>query len=213
MRSHAPWHGIERMAISLHELTVVTATALETRAVVRALPSVRCIEAGIALRKLDHRQLSGLVVSCGLAGGLRDGAGTGTVVVPKSVSTLDGQSIACDDELRSALLDVARGLGLVVDEAPLVTSAALITGRERAEWARRGFVAADMETGFLRVPRLAAVRVILDTPQRELSPLWLQPARALAHPSIWPQALWLGRNAPRCARLAATVLAGAVAPA
>jgi len=212
MRSHARWHGIERMAISLHELTVVTGTSLETKAVARALPRVRCIEAGIALRKLDHSHLSGLVVTCGLAGGLRDGAGTGTLVVPERVSTPDGQAIRCDDEVRSAVLAVARGLGLAVDEGPLLTSSTLITGSERADWARRGFVAADMETGFLRAARVAAVRVILDTPQRELSTLWLQPARVIAHPSIWPQALWLGLNGPRCARLAANVLAAAVGP-
>jgi nucleoside phosphorylase len=173
---------------------------------------VRLVEAGIALCKLDHADLSGAVVTCGVAGGLRSGAGTGTVVVPERVSTTDGRELTCDRELREALLDVARRLKLAVDEGPLLTSSTLITGSAREKWSARGYVAADMETGFIRASRLAAVRVILDTPQRELSELWLRPASVLAHPSVWPQVLWLGREGPRCARLAASVLAAAVVP-
>jgi 4-hydroxy-3-methylbut-2-enyl diphosphate reductase len=200
------------MAISLHDLTVITATALETRAVAHVLPSVHIVEAGIALCKLDRADLSGVVVTCGVAGGLGASASTGTVVVPERVSTTDGRECTCDRELRAALLDVARRLQLTVDEGPLLTSPTLVTGSARATWSARGYVAADMETGFLRASRLAAVRVILDTPQRELSELWLHPASVLAHPSVWPQALWLGREGPRCARLAASVLAAALRP-
>ena len=67
-----------------------------------------------------------------------------------------------------------------------------------------------METGLIPAKRLAAVRVILDTPQRELSEVWLHPATALVRPDVWPQALWLARQGPRCARLAAEVLAAAL---
>ena len=72
-----------------------------------------------------------------------------------------------------------------------------------------GYAGVDMETGLLDAPRIAAVRVILDTPQHELSPDWLRPARALRNPRNWPQALWLARDAPRCARRAAEVVAAA----
>lgn len=211
MRSRVPWPGTGRMAISLPELTIITATSLETRAVARVLPHAHIVEAGIALAKLDHAKVSGTVVTCGVAGGLASSAGTGTVVVPGRVSTTDGREITCDPVLREALLEAARASGCVVDEGPLLTSATLITGTARTYWARRGYVAADMETGFVRAPRVAAIRVVLDTPRRELSELWLRPARVIAHPSVWPQLLWLAREGPRCARIAASVLAAAAA--
>lgn len=197
------------MAISLPDLTVITATPLEAKAVARALPKARVVEAGIALAKLNGARMSDLVITCGVAGGLGIDAPTGTVVIPERVSTTDGRSLTCDRELRDALLDAARAGGFEVLDGPLLTSAALVTGTARPYWARRGYVAADMETGFVRASRVAAVRVILDTPQRELSELWLRPASVLVHPSVWPQALWLAREGPRCARIAASVLAAA----
>ncbi len=74
----------------------------------------------------------------------------------------------------------------------------------------RGCVAVDMETGLLTAPRIAAVRVVLDTPERDLSEVWRWPALAFAHPGVWREALWLSREAPRCARRAAAVLAVAL---
>ena len=86
-------------------------------------------------------------------------------------------------------------------------------GAERRRWAVRGAVAADMETGLLDAARLATVRVVLDTPDRELGAAWLRPATALLPPAAWRQLPWLAREAPRCARLAAAVLAEMVRPA
>jgi hypothetical protein len=71
-----------------------------------------------------------------------------------------------------------------------------------------GYVGVDMETGLLPAGA-AAVRVILDTPQQELSADWSSPARALRNPLNWSQALWLARVAPRYARLAAAIVAAA----
>jgi hypothetical protein len=67
-----------------------------------------------------------------------------------------------------------------------------------------------METGFVKARRVASVRVVLDTPERELSDAWLKPWSVLIRPDAWGQALWVAREAPRCARLAAAVLADAL---
>jgi hypothetical protein len=73
--------------------------------------------------------------------------------------------------------------------------------------AERGCAAVDMETGRISAPRLAAVRVVLDTPEREISAVWDRPLRAALRPGVWREAMWLWREAPRCARRAAAVVA------
>jgi hypothetical protein len=147
-------------------------------------------------------------ISCGLAGGLRDDLPTGTVVIPRDVRRPDGTMLHCDHELTESLIAGARSLGIEPVVENILTAASVVVGAERKRWANDGYAAADMETGLLN-GRVAAVRVILDTPLRELSPDWLTPALAMLKPWNWPQAIWLGREAPRCARLAARVIAAA----
>lgn len=177
----------------------------------RAVPGIRVIEAGIALERLGSAQLGDAVISCGLAGGLRDDLPTGRVVIPDAVMAPGGKMLECDPELVGALVRAAQGLGLPMERGPIVTSHELIAGRDRAMWAWRGFVAADMETGLIKAQRLAAVRVILDTPLRELSRAWLRPPSVIVRPWLWPQGLWLAGEGPRCARLAARIVALAFA--
>ncbi len=62
-----------------------------------------------------------------------------------------------------------------------------------------------------RAARVVALRVLLDTPDRELSPRWEHPMRASLDPRRWPEAAWLFRTGPELARRAALVLAAAVA--
>jgi hypothetical protein len=213
MRLGAPSLGIARMVISTEpSLTIVAATGLEAAAVRRAAPSLRVVESGIGLSRVHAGDLGDSVVTCGLAGGLQDEAPTGSIVIPETVATQDGHLIACDAQLSAALLTAARQLGHSVLRGSLLTSAELIRGSARALWAGRGYLAADMETGYVRVPRIAAVRVILDTPQHELSDAWLKPLSVLGRPWLWPQAFWLLREAPTCARLAAAVVALAFNP-
>lgn len=191
------------------EVTFVAATPLEARAVRRRAGSIRVLECGIALARSNASSINGAVISCGLAGGLREDLPTGTVVIAREVQSPDGTVRTCDEDLVERLRDAAQRLGHKSVVAPLLTSATLVTGPERAAWASKGFAAVDMETGLLRAERLAAVRVILDTPLRELSPEWLHPARAMLRPSNWPQLFMLAREAPRCADLAARVAAAA----
>ena len=147
------------------------------------------------------------MVSCGLAGSLRSDVPLGTVLVPGYVLRPDGSESRCDPALVDALVKGARRLGVEPVQEPMLTSERLITGGERAVWAGRGCVAADMETGLLEVERLAAVRVVLDTPERDLSGAWQSPAWAIWQPRAWADLPWLLREGPRCARLAAEVLA------
>ncbi|HET9392401.1 MAG TPA: hypothetical protein VFO29_02580 [Candidatus Rubrimentiphilum sp.] len=198
------------MAIAADRVTVVTATAFEARAARAQLGGrARVIEAGIALRRLNA-DLGSIAISCGLAGGLRNDLPTGTVLVPRSVRRPDGSILACDPDLVENLLQAARELGAPAIDAPLVTAARIIRGADRARWANEGYAGADMETGALYAARVACVRVILDTPARELSPAWEHPARVFLRPDAWFDLPFLAREAPRCAALAARVIAKAL---
>ena len=85
-------------------------------------------------------------------------------------------------------------------------------GAERTRYGDLGFAGVDMETALIDAPKIAAVRVILDTPTRELSEAWLSPLRVLVTPSAWSELPWLMREAPRLSRLAARVIASALPP-
>jgi hypothetical protein len=189
---------------------VVTATSVEAKAARKALRGWSVIEAGVALCKRSDG-FGDCVISCGLAGGLHDRLLTGTVVIPHEVLRPDGTTLRCDDELTQRLIAAARERGIEAVTDPIVTTTHVITGSDRKTWSGRGYAGVDMETGLLQARRVAAVRVVLDTPLRELSEEWLHPARALFNPVLWPQALWLARNAPRCAQRAAEIVAAALA--
>jgi hypothetical protein len=196
-------------------LTILAATAPEAAAVRRALASrgsktrVRIVESGIRLARLTSPVFDGPVISCGVAGGLHEDIPTGTVVIADRVLLEDGRQIVCDPVLTEALVAAASDLGTPCRTGALVTSRRLVHGDERTRWAGHGCLAADMETGFIQAPRLAAVRTILDTPRHELSSVWLHPVSVLWHPAAWGQAAWLARHAPLCARRAAEVAARA----
>lgn len=174
----------------------------------RALPGVNVRQAGISLQRSHERVPS--AISCGLAGGLRDDLPSGTVLIPRSVDVRDGERRDCDESMLEALCHAARRLGHEPVTEPMLTSRTLVVGDERGAMAKHGYAGVDMETGLIACQRLAAVRVILDTPQRELSPDWLNPATAMLRPWNWPQLFWLATTAPRYARLAAQIIAAAL---
>ena len=192
------------------DLTVITATRLETWAVRRAVPRGRIVEAGVGLSRLPAQNLEETVVTCGLAGAVRRGLPTGSVVIPEKVLRPGGEWVSCDPPLVGDLVSAARALGLEPEVGPLGTATTVVRGQSRQSWAERGCVAVDMETGRLTAPRFAAVRVVLDTPERDLSAVWERPVLVLIRPAAWGEALWLCREAPRCARRAAAVLAAAL---
>ncbi len=185
--------------------------SIEANAVRRELPNAKVLEGGIALAKL-HEPLHGTIVVCGVAGGLRPDVSTGTVLVPRRVRRPDGSELECDAELVAAFAASARRLGVEPVLDPLLTAATIVNGAARLEWAARGYAGVDMETGLIRSERVAAVRVVLDTPFHELSTDWVNPMRAMLRPSNWPQAVWLASAAPRAARLAARVITQVIGP-
>lgn len=189
-------------------VTIAAATNTEARAVRRVAPEgVRVVECGIALAK--HTQFEGLVISCGLAGGLRDDVPTGTVLIPMRVRRPDGSEFDCDAAAVRALTQAAAEAGYGIVHDPLVTSETLVHGAQRQTWARRGYAGVDMETGLLQAPRVACVRVVLDTPRREISPAWLQPWSAMLAPRAWLDLPFLMREGPRCSAIAARIAASA----
>ncbi len=196
--------------IDSRDLTVIAATALEARAVRRVCRQLAVVESGIALAKLDRSRLTDSVISCGVAGGLSAELPTGAVLIPREVARANGERLACDASLQRALVESSRRLGFEPVEAPMLTSAGIVHGADRARFSQRGYTGVDMESGLLTAPRIAVVRVILDTPQHELSAAWARPASALLNPFLWPQAVWLARNAPRCARVAAHIICEAL---
>lgn len=167
---------------------------------------------GVGLNGRTALPLTLPFISCGLAGALSPSLRPGTVLIPEWVGLPTGEWRRCDVALARALENAARSLGFAPLTAPLITTAHLVTGRDRDHWCRRGFVAADMETGLLlgRNPRGAAVRVVLDSPRHELAANWEQPRRALLIPWLWPQTLRLGLTAPRYALRAAAVVRAAM---
>jgi len=186
-------------------VTLIAATSLECKALRRELPEARIVQVGIALANLKV-PLGETVVSCGLAGGLRMDLPTGTLLIPRQVCRPNGSVMPCDDELVEALTQGARSLGIEPVFDPLLTADSIVNGAARETWASQGYAGVDMETGRIAASRVAAVRVVLDTPARELSAEWRTPLWAMLKPSNWPQAVWLAREAPRAARLAALVL-------
>lgn len=189
-------------------MVVIAATAVEYNALRRALPGVRIVKTGVALEQL-REDLGDCVLSCGLAGGLREDLPTGTVLLPRQVRRPDGSTLTCDAALVETLAQSARSLGFDPVFDPLVTTASIVNGAERARWAACGYAGVDMETGRLTAARIAAIRVVLDTPLRELSQAWSNPLRAMLDPRNWPEAAWLSREAPRAADRCAQVVAAA----
>jgi hypothetical protein len=169
---------------------------------------VRVVESGIALAK--QNRFDDVVISCGLAGGLREDLPTGAVLIPRIVRRPDGSEFECDSAAFEALTRAAQQLGYAVTTAPLVTTTSLAHGEVRNVWAAQGFAGVDMETGLLRAPHIACVRVVLDTPLREISPAWQRPARVFLRPDAWRDLPFLLREAPRCAAIAAQIAAQAV---
>ena len=172
------------------------------------MPQSRVVQTGIALGR-NHETLGPIVVCCGLAGGLRADLPTGTLLIPREVRRPSGETLHCDLELLELFTARARTLGVEPVCDPLLTSPQIVTGNARAQWAARGYAGVDMETGLLDAPRVAAVRVVLDTPQRELSADWRTPLSAILKPWNWSQALWMAREAPKGAALVARVAAAA----
>lgn len=189
-------------------MEILAPTFLEYWAVRATLPNAYVRRAGMRLARWKGTYQGAMVVICGLAGALSPDLHPGTVLIPERVGHTDGRIIQCDPALVQGLATAARMLHFQLDTRPLLTAQSLIVGDERHAWFQRGFVAADMETGLLAGLnlRVATIRVVLDTPEHDISPSWQRPTRALLQPPLWRELFWLSRTAPRYALRAAHVL-------
>jgi hypothetical protein len=187
----------------------VCAMSVEAWGVRRRARHLRVVQVGIGGKPPSG--MTGIVISAGLCGGLLPDQTPGTVVIPHHVVDEHGVSHACDPGVVAALERAADYLRLPVASGSLISTSAMVTGPERGTWAGRGHVAVDMESaGIARsAGRFAVLRVILDTPSRELSSAWAEPARAIRKPANWSEAIWLGINAPRYSLRVGAVLEAA----
>jgi hypothetical protein len=193
-------------------LHILAPTLFEYCMVRSVLPRRDVRWSGIRLARWHGADPDAVVVVCGLAGALAPDLSPGTVSIPELVGLPDGRHFRCDPALVQALQAAARGLGLQPDNRPLLTAPTLVTGGARREWARQSFAAVDMETALLSAKgfRTATVRVILDNPERDISPDWQRPS-ALLRPDIWRELVWLARAAPTYSLRAARVLKAGLA--
>jgi len=188
---------------------VVTALRLEERAIRRAVPRLRVVRVGVGLNSTEPIEATGVVLSVGLGGALREELAPGTVVVPDHVANEAGERWTTDPAWSDALRATSQRLGFPTAAGALVSTAEVVTGAGRTALAQQGYAAVDMESAAIaaQVTRLAVLRVVLDTPSHEISPRWSRPALAAIDPRLWPQAFWLACNSPRFAARAAAVLA------
>jgi 4-hydroxy-3-methylbut-2-en-1-yl diphosphate reductase len=150
----------------------------------RGLPPGPLLLAGVAGAVVHDLPPATLVVADRI---LLPGPGDGAALV--GAGTVTGVALAGAEELAAAL----RAAGLSVRVGAIGGADAVVTGAARAEWAARGAIAVDLESGVLaRTGRLAAVvRTIVDTP---------------IHPLVSPGTLPRGTAALRALRRAAPVL-------
>lgn len=117
-----------------------------------------------------------IVVAIGFCAGLEPGMQPGDVVVATEVrdtADTDGAAVPCS--AAAWLTRALRARGHTAHTGPLTSCDHLVRGRERATLHAQGAIGADMESAAtLRTAlavgkrRVAAVRVVVDTPKREL---------------------------------------------
>lgn len=110
------------------------------------------------------------VAVVGLGGGLDPALAAGDVVVATEVRDARGGVLACADP---SIARALRADGLTVRHGPIVSVDHIVRGKERRALAAGGALAVDMESFWLGAlaphRRFAVIRVIVDTPGRELT--------------------------------------------
>jgi 4-hydroxy-3-methylbut-2-en-1-yl diphosphate reductase len=107
------------------------------------------------------------VVLAGISGGLDPSLAPGEIVVATSVRGPDGDVLALSADDADAVATALRGAGRRVHLGPIVSSKTLVHGERRAELARTGALAVDMESAWvaraLSNHRVVIVRLVADT--------------------------------------------------
>jgi 4-hydroxy-3-methylbut-2-enyl diphosphate reductase len=183
--------------------------ATRPRVVVTGMGRRRAIDGGRRLRELAYRDRRMALAIAGVGGGLRRDGEPGTVVVADEVRTADGSRPPVSLPGASVVAAALRRRGLAVVVGPVVSSPRLVHGAARLDLAATGAVAVDMESAWLLDAigtkndprRFAVVRVLVDTPTRELfSPAIVDHARQAArHLGVMGSVLeqWAAALGPR----------------
>ncbi len=107
------------------------------------------------------------VVLAGISGGLDPALVPGEIVVATSVRGPDGDELLLSESDAAAVATELRRAGRSVHLGPIVSSKTLVHGERRAELARSGALAVDMESAWvaraLSGHRLVIVRLVADT--------------------------------------------------
>jgi len=107
------------------------------------------------------------VVLAGISGGLDPALAPGTVVVASSVRDPEDVERALPAGDADAVAERLRRAGRDVRVGPVVSSTSLVHGERRAQLARSGALAVDMESAWVAAAmgdhRLVVVRVVADT--------------------------------------------------
>ncbi len=156
-------------------LLVLAPLAIEAWAMRKALPGATVLKTGLGRQK-SIRALSRVdqigaefVVIAGFCGALDPSLEPGDVVVASGLRGPDGACLTLESDFLASAL---RRDGIRVRPGLIVSADHLVRGGERATLYRSGGTAVDMESVWLaraaRSRPLAVVRVVVDTPGREL---------------------------------------------
>ncbi|MBW2460872.1 MAG: 1-hydroxy-2-methyl-2-butenyl 4-diphosphate reductase [Deltaproteobacteria bacterium] len=158
-----------------HKPLVLAPLAVEALAIGRRA-GYRVVRTGMgpdksrrAVRKLAGSG-SGAIAVVGLCGALDPVLRPGDVFVADEVRGPDGVVVVCAADEVAALCEAA---GLKAVRGALVSTDHIVTGEERTALFAEGARAVDMESAYLAElaagRRFAVIRVVVDTPSRELS--------------------------------------------
>jgi 4-hydroxy-3-methylbut-2-en-1-yl diphosphate reductase len=160
----------------MSRLLVFAPLRIERAAVRRGLPGALVLRSGMGAARSRSAALTGAsipagaVAVVGFCGAVAAGLGPGDLVVASEVRGPEGVT-AC--EARPVVAALA-ALGIKnVRVGPVASADHVVRGAERGVLAAQGALAADMESAWLAPAALgrpfAVLRVVLDTPERELT--------------------------------------------
>jgi 4-hydroxy-3-methylbut-2-enyl diphosphate reductase len=159
-------------------LLILAPMGVEARALRRGAPDARVLRTGLghrralrATRALRPGDASGVAVA-GFGGALDSGLRPGMVVVASELRTPDG-AIARSCPGAEIVAGMLRRAGLQAEVGPIVSTSAIVTGRNaRTALRAAGALAVDMESAWLAALAgerpFVVVRAVIDTPDREL---------------------------------------------
>jgi 4-hydroxy-3-methylbut-2-enyl diphosphate reductase len=140
-----------------------------------AVSDIRVVTVGVgpgSARRASARlgTAPGPVLVAGVAGALAPGLRPGDIVLASELRDPAGAALPCADP--AILAGILRAAGLRVHVGPLVSSPKVVAGAARTALAQTGALAVDMESVWLAHAAgsrpLSVLRVVLDTPEREL---------------------------------------------